>query len=158
MQIPWSHHAPAPSPLHFTTLPAGATSHVSLVGIEPDAGLSILQEIIDAANSGVSVQFMLPHLSPTPPGVPSADNNETYRILSPQVAVNVTPHYFMYAKMIIADQWLAFVGSQNLSHQSLHYSREVGIRIANPSVVSRLLTTFNADWKDAQDRASYHRY
>ncbi len=354
MQIPWSHHAPAPSSVHFTTLPAGATAHVSLVGIEPEAGLSILQEIIAsatqslwiemylfdndqiaqmllkqkathhgldlrllfhqpdlppsldptgarhfpawitpnkgirtdgqpvavhhakfilvdadvpgkakayimtanftaqalggnragnanreyivcdtdphdiallkaifladaagrplptlpassnlvisdlnalsyiplllrtakhslaiqveyfndppgngalnlkqivlyAASNGVAVQLMLPHLSPTPPGVPSADNNETYRVLSPRVAVNVTPRYFIHAKMIIADQRLAFVGSQNLSHQSLHYSREVGLLIANPGVVSRLLTTFNADWKDAQERASHHR-
>jgi PLD-like domain len=111
----------------------------------------------DAAKNGVSVQIMLPPLSPAAPGVSSADNNETYRILSPLVAVNVTPRYFIHAKMIIADQRLAFVGSQNLSHQSLHFSREVGILISNTSVVARLFATFHADWKDAQDRASRHR-
>jgi phosphatidylserine/phosphatidylglycerophosphate/cardiolipin synthase-like enzyme len=97
---------------------------------------------------------MLPPLSPQPQGAPSADNNETYRALTPAVAVNVTPHYFMHAKLIIADQQLAFVGSQNLSHQSLHYSREVGIMIANKSVVASLLATFNADWKYAQAQAA----
>lgn len=44
-----------------------------------------------------------------------------------------------------------------LSHQLLHYSREVGVHIANKSVVSHLLTTFNADRKDAQDRTSHIR-
>lgn len=121
-----------------------------------DGALNLKQILLHAASSGVSVQVMLPRLSPAAPGVPAADNNETYRILSPVVAVNVTPRYFLHAKMIIADERLAFVGSQNLSHQSLHYSREVGILIANKSVISHLLATFNSDWKDAQERASHH--
>lgn len=119
-----------------------------------DGALNLKKILLHAANNGVTVQLMLPPLSPTTPGVPSADNNETYRILSPTVAVNVTPQYFIHAKMIIADQHLAFVGSQNLSHQSLHYSREVGIMISNKTVVSNLLATFNADWKYAQGLAS----
>lgn len=122
-----------------------------------DGALNLKKILLYAAKNGVSVQIMLPPLSPAAPGVSSADNNETYRILSPLVAVNVTPRYFIHAKMIIADQRLAFVGSQNLSHQSLHFSREVGILISNTSVVTRLLATFHADWKDAQDRASCHR-
>ncbi len=119
-----------------------------------DGALNLKGILLHAAKNGVAVQLMLPPLSPTPPGVPSADNNETYRALSPTIAVNVTPQYFMHAKLIIADQQLVFVGSQNLSHQSLHYSREVGILISNKSVVSSLLATFNADWKYAQDLAS----
>jgi phosphatidylserine/phosphatidylglycerophosphate/cardiolipin synthase-like enzyme len=122
-----------------------------------DGALNLKGILLHAAQKGVTVQLMLPPLSPTPPGVPSADNNETYRTLSPTIAVNVTPQYFMHAKMIVADQQLAFVGSQNLSHQSLHYSREVGILISNKSVVSNLLATFNADWKYAQSLASKAR-
>jgi phosphatidylserine/phosphatidylglycerophosphate/cardiolipin synthase-like enzyme len=94
-----------------------------------DGALNLKKILLYAAKNGVSVQIMLPPLSPASPGVSSADNNETYRILSPLVAVNVTPRYFIHAKMIIADQRLAFVGSQNLNHQSLHFSREVGILI-----------------------------
>ena len=123
-----------------------------------DGALNLKQIILHAAKNGVAVQLMLPPLSPAPPGVPSADNNETYRTLSPIVSVNVTPQYFIHAKMIIADQRLAFVGSQNLSHQSLHYSREVGILISNKSVVANLLAVFNADWKYAQDQASKIRH
>ncbi len=124
-----------------------------------EGALNLKQIILHAAQNGVEVQVMLPPLSPTAPGVPSADNNETYRILSPIVAVNVTPQYFIHAKMIIVDQRLAFVGSQNLSHQSLHYSREVGILISNKSVVSHLHANFTADWKYAQNLAAqlHHR-
>ncbi|GCE06002.1 phospholipase D-like domain-containing protein [Dictyobacter aurantiacus] len=122
--------------------------------------LNLKQILLHSAQNGVTVHLMLPPLSPQPLGAPSADNNETYRILNPAVEVNVTPPYFMHAKMIIVDQQLAFVGSQNLSHQSLHYSREVGILISNASVVSHLLTTFNADWKHAQALAAkiHHRH
>ncbi len=119
-----------------------------------DGALNLKKILLHAANNGVAVQLMLPPLSPLPPGVPSAENNETYRVLSPTIAVNVTPQYFIHAKMIIADQRLAFVGSQNLSHQSLHYSREVGIMISNKTIVANLLATFNADWKYAQGLAA----
>jgi phosphatidylserine/phosphatidylglycerophosphate/cardiolipin synthase-like enzyme len=117
-----------------------------------NGALNLKQILLHSASSSVAVQLMLPPLPPLPPGVPSADNLETYRTLSPAVAVNVTPQYFMHAKLIIVDQHLAFVGSQNLSHQSLHYNREVGLLIAHPGVVSQLLATFNADWQYAQNR------
>ena len=115
-----------------------------------NGALNLKQIVLHAARNGVAVQLMLPPLSPQPHGAPSADNNETYRMLAPTVAVNVTPRYFMHAKMISVDHQLACVGSHNLSHQSLHYSREVGIIISHKSVVSSLLATFNADWKYAQ--------
>ena len=114
-----------------------------------EGALNLKQIVLHAAKNGVEIQLMLPPLPPQPHGAPSADNHETYRVLTPEVAVNVTPPYFMHAKMIVADRRLAFVGSQNLSHQSLHYSREVGIMISNKTVISNLLTTFSADWKHA---------
>lgn len=118
--------------------------------------LNLKQILLEAASQGVHVQLMLPPLTPATPGGPSADNAETYHELAPKVAVNVTPQYFMHAKMVIADQRLAFVGSQNLSHQSLRYSREVGLLISNKSVVTQLQKTFEADWTYAQGQAKNH--
>ncbi len=118
--------------------------------------LDLKQILLQAAHQGVDVQVMLPPLSPTQPGGPAADNNETYHALAQHMAVNVTPQYFMHAKMIIIDKHLAFVGSQNLSHQSLRYSREIGILVSNKAVVSQLLKTFEADWKYAQALAKKH--
>lgn len=108
--------------------------------------LNLKNILLQAAQQGIKVQVMLPPLVASHPGAPTADNNETYHALMPKVTVNVTPQYFIHAKMIIIDQHLAFVGSQNLSHQSLRYSREVGILISNKPVVSHLLKTFEADW------------
>ncbi len=119
-----------------------------------DGALNLKQILLHSARNGVAIQLMLPPLSPTPLGVPSADNRETYQTLAHAIAVNVTPQYFIHAKMIIVDRQLAFIGSQNLSHQALHYNREVGIMISHKSVVSHLLETFNADWLYAQNHAS----
>jgi phosphatidylserine/phosphatidylglycerophosphate/cardiolipin synthase-like enzyme len=118
--------------------------------------LDLKQLLLHAASQGVNVQLMLPPLSPMSPGGPTADNHETYHALAPHVAVNVTPQYFIHAKMVIIDKHLAFVGSQNLSHQSLRYSRELGILVSNKTVVSHLLKTFDADWEYAQALAKKH--
>lgn len=118
--------------------------------------LDLKQILLHAASQGVNVEVMLPPLVPSVPGAPSADNHETYQVLMPKVTVNVTPQYFMHAKMIIIDKHVAFVGSQNLSHQSLRYSREVGILISSQVLVSRLLETFENDWKYAQKAGNKH--
>ena len=123
-----------------------------------NGSLNLKNILLHAASQGVNVQVMLPPLTPAVPGAPSADNNETYHALMPKVAVNVTPQYFMHAKMIIIDKQLAFVGSQNLSHQSLRYSREVGILISHKTIVSHLLTTYEADWKYAQKSVKKHHF
>ena len=56
----------------------------------------------------------------------------------------------MHAKLIIVDQRLAFVGSQNFTRESLNYNREVGILIKNANVVKTLTMTFMADWAGTQ--------
>ena len=68
----------------------------------------------------------------------------------PSIAITTQGQYYMHAKLIIVDQRLAFVGSQNFTRESLNYNREVGILIKNANVVKTLTTTFMADWKGAQ--------
>jgi cardiolipin synthase A/B len=56
----------------------------------------------------------------------------------------------MHAKMIVADGQTAFVGSENISAQSLDKNREVGIIIADGNVLNTLQQTFQRDWDQAQ--------
>ena len=56
----------------------------------------------------------------------------------------------MHAKLVIADQRLGFVGSQNLVRASLNYNREVGLMIADTTVLQTLWTVFTADWNGAR--------
>lgn len=59
MDSSWSHHAPATSLFHFPTLPPGATSHVSLAGIQPTAGMTVIQEIIASATKSLWIEMYL---------------------------------------------------------------------------------------------------
>lgn len=58
---------------------------------------------------------------------------------------------YIHAKMIIADQDYAFIGSENFSYGSLDQNRELGIFISDPTIITSLLHTFATDWQNAQD-------
>ncbi|MGB9832396.1 MAG: phospholipase D-like domain-containing protein [Caldisericum exile] len=53
---------------------------------------------------------------------------------------------FIHAKVIIVDRKYAFVGSENLSSNSLDNNREVGIILSNPEVVNKLREIFFWDF------------
>lgn len=53
---------------------------------------------------------------------------------------------FIHAKVIIVDRKYAFVGSENLSTNSLDNNREVGIIISNPEVIDKLREVFFWDF------------
>lgn len=57
---------------------------------------------------------------------------------------------YIHAKMIGIDQRLVFLGSQNLSRQSLLYNRELGIITQSPQIVASVGRTFSSDFTAAQ--------
>ncbi len=56
---------------------------------------------------------------------------------------------YIHAKMIIADNDRAFIGSENFSETSLDENRELGIIISRPDIIQSLRATFDADWAGA---------
>jgi phosphatidylserine/phosphatidylglycerophosphate/cardiolipin synthase-like enzyme len=125
--------------------PSQGSSRAQLLSIE-GALLSAAQRIPD-------VRMMIPPLPGTQTILPTVDNQAAYatltRAASP-VQINTHAQYYMHAKIILVDQRLAYVGSQNLSRESLNYNREVGILISDANVVQTLYTTFMSDWAGAQ--------
>jgi phosphatidylserine/phosphatidylglycerophosphate/cardiolipin synthase-like enzyme len=55
---------------------------------------------------------------------------------------------YVHAKMVLIDGREAFVGSENLSSQSLDHNRELGLLVRG-SAVDRLSATFDSDWNRA---------
>jgi cardiolipin synthase len=104
-----------------------------------DEGLE--QAIVAAARRGVSVRLVL---SPAEAGV---DNNAkgVQRLKAGGVQVRYMKKPYVHAKMVIADGLTAFLGSENISAQSLDANRELGLFVAG-SAVTRLQTTFEQDW------------
>jgi cardiolipin synthase len=53
---------------------------------------------------------------------------------------------YAHAKMVVVDSREGFIGSENISTQSLDRNREVGLLVRGPAVLT-MAATFDADWK-----------
>jgi phosphatidylserine/phosphatidylglycerophosphate/cardiolipin synthase-like enzyme len=59
-------------------------------------------------------------------------------------------YLYIHAKMIVADNRMAFVGSENFSTGSLDDNRELGLVLSQQNILDSLETVFNADWVQAR--------
>jgi phosphatidylserine/phosphatidylglycerophosphate/cardiolipin synthase-like enzyme len=64
--------------------------------------------------------------------------------------VKEDPKLYMHAKIIVVDGKTAFVGSENISTQSLDRNRELGIIVSDAGVLNTLQSTFQKDWTVSQ--------
>ena len=107
----------------------------------------ILRHLASAAGRGVAVRII------TPPDEGESDANRRGRdqLVSARAAVRTLDDPKMHAKVIIADGSRAVVGSANITYSGMDNNRELGIRLAEPEIVQRLVETFDQDWARAQD-------
>ena len=106
-----------------------------------DSGIE--DALTSAAKRGVQVQVILP----APSGSSSDSNRQGIdQITSSGVQVKEDHQLYMHAKIIVADGQLAFVGSENISSESLDQNRELGILVSDPTVLNTLQHTFQQDW------------
>jgi len=61
-----------------------------------------------------------------------------------------TAPLYIHAKMILADNATAFVGSENFSSSSLDHNRELGLVLEDPGVINQLNAQFTQDWAGAR--------
>ncbi|GAC1471915.1 MAG: hypothetical protein PVSMB7_24100 [Chloroflexota bacterium] len=90
-----------------------------------------------AVRRGVRVRVLLPQGN-TPSGI------RTLRAHG--VSVRQVRWPYIHAKAILVDDYEAFVGSENISAQSLDHNREVGV-FARGWAVQHILTVFERDWR-----------
>jgi cardiolipin synthase A/B len=157
-QADWNHNtasfsdpnlvvSPVNSRNAFNKLIASA-KHTLLVTGEEMQDSGIEQDLVAAAQRGVKVQVILPA-----PSGSSSDSNSSgiATIKQGGVSVREDAQLYMHAKMIVADGQTAFVGSENISTQSLDQNRELGIIIADNSVLNTLQQTFQKDWGNSRE-------
>jgi cardiolipin synthase A/B len=139
--------SPVNSRSAFNTLIASAR-HTLLVTAEEMQDSGIEQDLITASQRGVNVRVILPT-----PGGGSNDSNSPgiATITQGGVSVREDPRLYMHAKILIVDGQTAFVGSENISSQSLDQNRELGIIIADGKVLSTLEQTFQKDWGESRE-------
>lgn len=130
----------------FTRL-IGSAHHTLLIEAEEMNDSGIEQALSDAARHGVHVQVILP----APGGSSGGSNSQGIdTIKQGGVDVREDARLYMHAKIIIVDGQKAFVGSENISTQSLDQNRELGIIVSDQEVLHTLQQTFQQDWGDSQ--------
>lgn len=67
------------------------------------------------------------------------------------VQVRFISNPYLHAKLILIDKSFAYIGSVNLTSQSMDRNRELGIIFANPNFVSDLQNQFDRDWQEAKE-------
>lgn len=118
-----------------------------LVEAEEMKDAIIEQALVSAAQHGVQVQVILPA-----PHGSSGDSNsqDISAIKQGGVQVREDSRLYMHAKMMVVDGQKAFVGSENISMQSLDQNRELGIIVSDQGVLHTLQQTFQQDWDVSQ--------
>ncbi|GCE25352.1 hypothetical protein KDA_08360 [Dictyobacter alpinus] len=106
----------------------------------------VQQALSDASAKGVQVRVVLP----TSMGGQDYNLPGITAIKKHGVQVREDKKLYMHAKIIVVDQQKAFVGSENISTASLDKNRELGILVADTSILTTLTKTFQQDWSDSQ--------
>jgi cardiolipin synthase A/B len=101
----------------------------------------VLDALVAATERGVRVRIIIS---------PSADfAAEVDKLAASGVDIRLSRSLYIHAKLFIADDERAFVGSQNLSATSLDQNRELGIVVDDPVNLARLTRTFAIDFRAA---------
>lgn len=127
----------------FTALINSAHSTL-LIEAEEMNDTAIEQALATAAQHGVQVQVILPSSNN------SSNSQGIATIKQGGVQVREDNRLYIHAKIIVVDGQKAFVGSENISAQSLDQNRELGILVSDQGVLHTLQQTFQQDWSDSQ--------
>lgn len=103
--------------------------------------------LTQAAKRGVKVEVVLPA-----PDSGSSDSNGAgvAFLRKANVSVREDKKLYIHAKIMIVDLGKAYVGSENFSSTSLDKNRELGMIVAEPTIIQSLETTFMSDYTVSQ--------
>ena len=120
---------------------AGSSLKIEMEQIDPQVARGIVPALIAAIKRGVHLQLLMALPSDQPP------NQSVYdAIIAAGGEARFDKALKLHAKMIVVDRQTLFVGSQNLTLDSLDNRRELGWVLSDPATVFCYQATFNNDW------------
>lgn len=136
--------SPKTSRAALTTLITSATRTVEVeVEIIEDPQI---ESLLSEKAKNTTVKVIIPTLSQIP-----SNGDNVKRLESAGVTVKTLSSPYVHAKLILIDDQKAYVGSVNLSTQSMNENRELGIMLTQNDSVQTLDSTFESDWNKAKD-------
>jgi cardiolipin synthase len=118
----------------------GATISLDLED-EELSDTEITSALTAAHDRGVTVQVLLSDDTPS-----SSQASAVQTLVADGIEVRKLSTPYIHAKAIVADGTLAYVGSENLTQNSLDSNRELGVIIDAASEVSKVDTTITGDF------------
>lgn len=102
-------------------------------------------DLLKQKSQTIPVRVLLPKLEKI-----AVNKSALAALKNSSVAVMILPAPYLHAKLIIVDKVRAYVGSINLTANSLDRNRELGLLISQPNILERLNQTFHLDWQNSQ--------
>lgn len=103
----------------------------------------IVEELVGISKK-IKIRLIAPTISQINSNLESLNN-----LKKGGVEIKTLSSPYIHAKLIIVDKKTAYLGSVNLSTQSMDQNRELGIILINPQNISLLSKTFEKDWEKA---------
>jgi len=126
----------------LTTLVNNATTSIDAETEDIDDN-QLIQDLSEKAKT-IPVRLIVPTLSQL-----SSNQTALQKLTTAGVQVRTISSPYMHAKMILADDDKAYIGSINFSTQSMDDNRELGIILTQQNDLQILQDTFETDWSRA---------
>ena len=117
-----------------------STLSIQMEKLDPQTSRGVIPAIRDTAARGVTVQVLLKEATGS---LEQAD-----AVI--QAGGQALCQRNLHAKLVISDGQQLFLGSQNLTRDSLDLRREIGWITQDPAVLARFGATFSSDWAAAE--------
>lgn len=122
------------------------TKHSLLLQHPKFSDVTVLDRLLHAQHRGVRLRILCGGRH----GISESDLLDTFSSLRSLHRSGVTVHkqhgLRTHAKLIVADERRALVGSMNIDRSAFDLRRELGMVVEAPGAVARLTATFQADW------------
>lgn len=122
----------------------GSAQHTLTIESMQFADSEVRAAVSNRIQAGVQVRVMLADA-----GWISANASAATYLENLGLEVRSIPH--LHTKVIVADGVRAYMGSENLSSNSLDHNREVGVIVTDASSIAPLTETFDKDWAAGTD-------
>lgn len=116
---------------------ASETIDIEMEYIEDEKIVSLLSDMAKTTQ----IRLIVPTFSQFP-----ANKDSIKRLVQAGISVKTLSSPYIHAKMILIDDVKAYVGSINLSTQSMDENRELGILLSENESIKTLAETFSIDW------------
>jgi cardiolipin synthase len=104
---------------------------------------ALLKATLDRAAAGVDTRIIL-----ADPAWIKGNDATAQTLAAAKIPVKYMKALDCHAKLVVSDD-RAFVGSENMSSNSIDANREVGIIVSNPASVAPIEKQFESDWSTA---------